>query len=153
MIAFIPIFIGAMMLMVPLGCSDPTIPKVNDRALPKANSKLLDPNGNFMLYVSNQSFEINPVDVRVTIDGELVVSDDFRVGTQHTFVPFTLSLSEERHQVHIWSEKGDAELSKEFELKDHDVGVITFWYYPKSHYTPTPPKFDFHTQKGPFAIH
>ncbi len=120
--------------------------------LPVANSELLDSNGCFTLFVSNQSFKIDPVDVRVEIDGELVVSAYFWVGSQHTFVPFTLSLSKGAHRIHIWSTKGDAELSTEFELEDHDVGVITYWYYPKSHYEPTPRHFNFGTQKGPLLI-
>jgi len=131
-------------LIVLAGCGDPE--------LPSANNKLLDPNGGFTLYVSNQSFAIDPIDVRVEIDGELVVSDSFHVGTQHTFVPFKLSLSQGKHTIRIWSVKGKAHLSAEMELTDHDVGVVTYWYYPKSHYSPTPRKFDFRTQKGPLMI-
>jgi hypothetical protein len=123
-----------------------------DPALPAANSRLLDANGAFTLFVSNQSCAIDPVDVRVEIDGELVVSDYFHVGTQHHFVPCRLSLPQGKHRVRIWSAKGDADLSTEFELKDHDVGVVTYWYYPESHYNPTPRKFDFSTQKGPLMI-
>jgi hypothetical protein len=122
------------------GCSDPE--------LPKAKSKLLDPKGGFTLYISNQSYAIDPVDVRVQIDGALVVSDYFEVGTQHSFRSFQLSLSKGKHKIRIWSVKGDAELSREFELKDQDIGVVTYWYYPKS----TPKKFDFNIQKRPLRI-
>lgn len=134
----------ATVLLTLGGCGDPE--------LPKPSSKLLDPNGAFTLFVSNQSFAINPVDVRVEIDGELVISDYFPVGTQHTFIPFKLSLAEGKHRIRVWSEKGDAEKVAEFEVKDHDVGVVTYWYYPKSHYNATPRKFEFSTQKGPLLI-
>jgi hypothetical protein len=124
----------------------------SDPKLPVANSKLLNPPGGFTLFVTNQSFAISPVDVRVEIDGELVVSDYFDVGSQHTFKPFHLSLSKGKHRIRIWSEKGGAELSKEFELKDQDIGVIEYWYYPESHYSPTPRHFSFRTLKGPLQI-
>jgi hypothetical protein len=136
--------IPAVVLLTLTGCGDPE--------LSTASSSLPDSNGNFTLFVSNQSFEIDPVDVWVEIDGELVVSADFAVGTQHSFVPFELSLSEGKHQIRIWSKKGDAELSTEFELKDHDVGVITYWYSPRRHYEPVPKHFKFRTQKGPLLI-
>ena len=113
---------------------------------------MLDPNGGFTLYVSNQIYAIDHVDVRVEIDGELVVSDYFDVGTQHTFVSFKLSLAKGRHTIRIWPEKGDADLPTEFELKDHDVGVTTYSYNPKSDDGSNAQRFDFSTQKGPLKI-
>ncbi|MHC4712506.1 MAG: hypothetical protein ACYTAN_04440 [Planctomycetota bacterium] len=112
----------------------------------------MDASGGFTLWISNQSFAIDPVDVRVEIDGELVVSDYFHVGTQHTYVPFTLALPKGKHRIRTWSVEGNAEFSMEFEIEDHDVGVVTYWYYDESHYSPTPRKFNFHTQKGPLLI-
>jgi len=141
-------------LLVLTGCADPAprIASSGDPELLEPSSRLLDADGGFTLFVSNQSFAIDPVDVRVEIDGELVVSDYFHVGDQHHFVPSRLSLLQGKHRIRIWSAKGEAELSTEFELKDHDVGVVTYWYYPESHYNPTPRKFDFSTQKGPLMI-
>lgn len=136
--------VAAVALLLFSGCGGPE--------LPAASSELLNPNGGFTLFVTNQSFAIDPVDVRVEIDGELVVSDYFSVGTQHTVVPFKLSLSKGKHRIRIWSTKGDAQLTTDFELEDHDVGVVTYWYYPKSHYSPTPRQFDFGTLKGPLMI-
>ena len=131
-------------LLVLTGCADPE--------LPKASSRLLDTNGGFTLYVSNHSSAIDPVDVRVEIDGELVVSDYVHYGTGHTVVPFGLSLTRGKHRIRIWSAKGDAELSREFELIDHDVGVVNYNYYPESQDNPVPRKFEFGTQKGPLWI-
>jgi hypothetical protein len=88
----------------------------------------------------------------VEIDGELVVSDYFHVGNQHLYVPFRLSLPQGKHQIRIWSTKGEAELSTEFELKDHDVGVVHYWYYPESQDNPIPQKFEFNIQEGPLMI-
>ena len=40
--------------------------------------------GNFVLYVSNQSFELPEVDIRVEIDGRPAVDDEFRSKTSTT---------------------------------------------------------------------
>lgn len=133
-----------LLIVILFGCKE--------KPLAKPSSKMLYPNGTFTLYVSNQSFAISPVDVTVEIDDELVISDYFAVGTQHSFTPFRLSLSKGRHKIKISSQKGKAELSTEFELSDQDVGEIDFWYYPKSYYDPTPRHFDFKLQKGPLLI-
>lgn len=143
-----------VLVLLSAGCSDPPPPQpAGDLPqLPQATSSLLDPKGAFTLFVSNQSFAVDPVDIRVEIDGGLVVSDYFRVGTQHAFVPFQMKLTRGRHEIRIWSEKGKAELTQQFELKDHDIGVVEFWYHPDSHYDPTPRSFGFSTRKGPLLI-
>jgi hypothetical protein len=120
--------------------------------LPVPESRLLDPKGDFTLVVTNQSFAIDPVDVRVEIDGELVVSDYFRVGSQHTFVPFQLALGKGTHKIRVWSERGATDLVQNFDLTTEDIGVIEFWYYPKSHHPPTPQMFRFSVQKGPLRV-
>jgi hypothetical protein len=127
-------------------------PGLPNPELPSATSTLLDPDGNFTLWVSNQSYAINPVDICVEINGELVISSYFDVGTQHTFVPFKLRLNNGKHTIRIWSTKGAAELSMEFDLNNGRVGVITYWYYPETHYDPTPRKFDFKIQNAPLMI-
>ena len=120
--------------------------------LPEVDSELLDPNGGFTLYVSNQSFAISPVDILVEIDGELVVSGYFKVGDQHDYKGFTLALLPGEHNIRIWSKKGETEFSKEFVLKGEYVGIITYWYYPKSKSNPLPRHFKFKVQSGPLMI-
>jgi hypothetical protein len=39
--------------------------------------------GNFVLYVSDQSFALGQVDITVRIDGRVAVSDEFAVGNEH----------------------------------------------------------------------
>ena len=120
--------------------------------LPPADSKLLDPNGKFTLYVSNQSFAISPVDIRVAIDGEVVVRQYFDVGNQHTWKAFKLSLSLGPHELKVSSVKGTAELTTQFDVKGEHWAVIDYWYYPKSHYDPTPKHFSFDIQDKPIEF-
>ena len=88
------------------------------------------PEGNFVLYVSNQSFEIDPVDIRVTIDGKLAVDEDFEVEDQHNWVEYTFRLREGRHVLHAESRAGAAELTRSFELTRKTWAVLNYWYYP-----------------------
>jgi Rap1a immunity proteins len=120
------------------------------------SSKMLDPDGAFTLYVNSQSHKIDPVDVQVEIDGELVISDDFShdecgIGG-HCFRPFKLSLPKGRHRIHVWSKKGATEMMRKFDIQDHDVGVVIYWYHPAHHGQATYRKFEFTTQKGPLQI-
>ena len=43
---------------------------------------------NLTLYISNQSFAIDPVDIKVNIDGKPAVRGDFEVGSQHSWHEF-----------------------------------------------------------------
>jgi hypothetical protein len=135
-------FVAVLALLLLAGCG-------GEEKLPKADSDLLDPNGNFTLYVTNQSYAIDRVDIRVEIDDALVVSEYFNVGTQHTFEPFKLTLSQGMHKIHVWSELGDVELTDDFDTTDHDVGVAMFWHNPKAEVSPNR-RIDFNTQVGPF---
>jgi hypothetical protein len=115
------------------------------------DSKLLDPNGRFTLYVSNQSFAISPVDIQVEIDGEVVVREHFDVGNQHSWKAFTLNLSAGKHRLKVSSAKGEAELSEGFEVKGEHWALISYWYYPKltRGAEPTPKQFTFTIQDEP----
>jgi hypothetical protein len=53
--------------------------------------------GNFTLYVSNQSFAIDPVDINVYFDDTLVVVRDFEVGSQHNWHEFEVVLTPGAH--------------------------------------------------------
>ena len=111
--------------------------------------KFLDPEGDFTLHVSNQSFAITPVDIRIQIDGQTVVNGDFDVENQHNWKTFKLALAPGKHVLFVSSTKGEAELVKEFQVEGEQWAVIDFWYYPESHYSPTPRKFSFHLQNTP----
>jgi hypothetical protein len=54
--------------------------------------------GNLILYVSNQSFAISPVDIIIHIEGKKIVDRDFDVGNQHNWIsqPFKLVKGENK---------------------------------------------------------
>jgi archaellum component FlaG (FlaF/FlaG flagellin family) len=105
------------------GCSTPS-------AVP-SKSVAKDPNGNLHLYVSNQSFAISPVDIKVLIDGELVVDGLFEVGSQHSWQTFVLRLSSGRHKIVVESSKGQAKLEQVFEVGDKAWAALTYWFDSK----------------------
>jgi hypothetical protein len=93
----------------------------------------------FTLLVSNQSFELDQVDIRVEIDDQLAVTGDFLVEGQHTWLPFELDLSPGTHLVRATSADASATLDQTFTMEDRAWGVLTFWYSAGSE--PTPPSF------------
>jgi hypothetical protein len=91
-----------------------------------------DENGNFILFVSSQSFAIDPVDIKIHIDGKSAVNQDFYVGEQHNWQEFRFSLPKGNHSIHAESVKGEAELEEEFEIKDKHWAAVDYRYYPEN---------------------
>jgi hypothetical protein len=83
----------------------------------------------FTLYVSNQSFDLSQVDIRVSIDNQLAVTGDFLVEGQHTWVPFELDLAPGSHSLSVTSSDTNAAITEEFVMDDRKWGVLMFWYY------------------------
>lgn len=110
-----------------------------------------DPNGNFHLYISNQSFAVSLVDIKVFIDGKLVVNGSFEVGSQHNYQLFVLKLSSGRHKIVAESSKGHARLEQIFDVNDRPWATLTYWFYPKAEggAKPCPPQFKFDLSKEP----
>ena len=106
--------------------------------------------GNFILYVSDQSFNISPVDISIFIDGKLAISEDFDVAgsrvPQHNWKQFQFNLEQGNHTIKAVSERGDAILEESFEVKQKNWAVIDYWYYPtvEGGAGPTPKHFTFH---------
>ena len=133
-----------------LACSQtPSSPRADGVQTAPEDGKLLDPQGNFTLHVSNQSFAITPVDIKVEIDGHVVVSKKFKVGNQHNWKTFKLALKPGMHHLYVSSIKGQAELSRNIQVTGEHWAVIDYWYYPDTHYNPTPKKFSFDIHDEP----
>jgi hypothetical protein len=106
------------------------------------------------LLVSNQSFELDPVDITIRLDDQLAVTGDFRVEGQHTWLPFDFDLGEGLHRIDVTTADAEAELHETFTLPGRGWAVVMFWYYPPgSSSEPTPPQFTFSVHDEPPAFH
>ncbi len=86
--------------------------------------------GEVRLWVSNQSFDDDPVSVTIRVDGEVVVDDSFAVGGQHNWVSFDIAgLSSGPHELVAESDSG-ARTDGSFTLPDGESRwlVADYWY-------------------------
>ena len=119
-----------------------------------SSSKILDPQGNFVLFITNQSFAISPVDITVVVDGEKVLTFEFHCRGQHKWYPFGLDLAPGKHTIELRSKRGGAKLEKEFEVTNQKYGVVCYWFYPEAiggaPATPRELKFDVYDSRPGF---
>ena len=91
---------------------------------------------NVTLLISNQSFDVNPVDVKVSVDGQAVVKDVFDVqGTQppqHNWQQYHLRLEDGSHSLVVESKKGKAQKHFTFEVSDQHTITIAYWHDSRS---------------------
>lgn len=85
--------------------------------------------GNFTLTVSNQSFDIDPVDILVKIDGITVIDDEFQVKQQHNYQEFEFALKPGTHTLYAESIKGKYQLKEEFTIEKELWASLDFQYY------------------------
>jgi hypothetical protein len=118
-----------------------TVSRVETNTLPQ------DKNGNFVLRVSNQSFAIDPVDIKIYIDGKLAIDQEFDVGTgvrrQHNWLMFQFQLPEGIHKFRAESIRGQASVEEQFEVKGKRWAVLDYWFYPDTHDEPVAKHFSF----------
>ncbi|MBA2336971.1 MAG: hypothetical protein H0V96_04305 [Acidimicrobiia bacterium] len=100
---------------------------------------------NLTLYVSNQSFEHDPVGITVAIDGEVVVRDQFFVEGQHNWITFELSVPPGRHELTMATDTGASHTAElEIPTDAHRWAVADYWFYGD-----TPSSFTFHIDDEP----
>jgi hypothetical protein len=85
---------------------------------------------NLTLYISNQSSAIDPVDIQVEIDGQLVANDQFRFADGHNWQRFVLPLRPGRHSINAKTVKGDSIFRSEFSVFWNRWAVLDYWYCP-----------------------
>ena len=85
--------------------------------------------GNFVLYVSNQRFEIDPVDIKVYIDGNVAVNQDFLNKGGHNWVRFEFQLGDGPHTLRAVSRRGQADMTSDFLLPSTPYAVVDFSGY------------------------
>lgn len=103
---------------------------------------------NLTLYVSNQSFDIDPVDIQIEIDGKLAVSGDFLVEGQHSWHQFPFALPPGEHQLRLSSSQGP-ERTASITIDDPRYAVINFWFYSENHYEPYGPEISLDVYEEP----
>jgi hypothetical protein len=105
--------------------------------------------GNFVLYVSNQRFDVDPVDIKVYIDGNVAVNQDFLNKGGHNWIRFEFRLGDGPHTLRAVSKRGQADLAGSFLLPDTPYAVVDFWGHDGL------PGFtmDFSSQQPLFAYH
>ncbi|MHC4474511.1 MAG: serpin family protein [Planctomycetota bacterium] len=112
-----------------------------------------DKNGNLILYVANQSFAIDPVDIKVYIDDKLAIDREFDVGTgkrrQHNWQKFQFQLSEGAHRLRVESKKGQASFEEQFEVRDKHWAVLDYWFGGREDSPPAQKKFTFQVSDEP----
>lgn len=111
-----------------------------------------DPDGNLVLYVSNQSFDLDPVDIAIELDGARVVGQSFEVESQHNWERFVLRVAPGDHTLRAHSVKGDATLTKRFTVEDKHWAVVDFWYSDGKSGTPTDSMFTFSISDRPVGF-
>lgn len=139
----------AGLLIALVGCSAP--PPAGSADGPSSDPAPA-PEGNFVLYVSNQSFDIESVDIVVEIDGVRVVDDVFAVESQHNWKQYVIDLAPGTHTLTARSAEGDATFEQSFEVTGDHWAVIDYWYVTEERGTPTPRQFVFHIQDEPIGF-
>ena len=89
-------------------------------------------NGNFILFVSNQSSNLDPVDIKISIDDKLAVNQEFLSKGGHNWIKFQFQLNNGNHKLFTSSTKGNIVKDTLFTLPTTPYGVVDFWYYPES---------------------
>lgn len=103
----------------------------------------------FTLYVSNQSFEDPRVGITISIDGVVVVDQDFDVEGQHNWVSFEPDIAPGDHTLHAVSSTG-AQLTTTFMTPDGEPrwAVVDYWFHPDD----DPRKFTFQISDKPIGF-
>jgi hypothetical protein len=80
-----------------------------------------------VLYVSNQTYEIDPVDILVTVDRRIVAQGKFQVGDGHNWRKFAFSVPDGRHQIIASSQRGKAMLDVICNVRANEWLVLNYW--------------------------
>ncbi|NVN92083.1 MAG: hypothetical protein HXX11_15985 [Desulfuromonadales bacterium] len=108
-------------------------------AITEIKNPMINPSGNFTLYVSNQSYENKNVDILVKLDGAPVLHEYFRVGNQHKWKEFKLQIPNGTHKLEAVSQKGRAMLEQLFEVNGKRWAVLDYCYGKgEGHKCPSP---------------
>ena len=105
--------------------------------------------GNFTLYVSNQSFDRGKVDITVWINGFVAVDADFEVGNQHNWSEFRFNLADGPHTIRAATAAGETVFEETFQVEGKRWAVVDYWCCDS---TQDEPKFSFNVSREPIAF-
>lgn len=137
-----------LVLTLAAGCSSDTPPPVAQTPKQEVDNRIDGKEGNFILYVSNQSFERPTVDIAVWVDDVKAAGRAFKVEGQHTWIPFNLELEPGDHELRAVSQAGRTQLIKAFATGGRNWAVLNYWCCGE----PDDPKFTFQTSDQPLAF-
>ena len=124
-----------------------------DMEAPRAASET---EGNVILMVSNQCFDINPVDIKITIDDRVVVHEKFDVQggglAQHNWQRFSLTLPPGEHDLLAKSQPGKAHLETSFTVDQKLTITLAFWCDARPGRSSRGPYFTCDTSASPVGM-
>ena len=103
------------------------------------------------LYVANQSFVVNPVDIKITIDGKKVAAGTFLAGEGRSWRRYVVRLAAGRHVLRALTRKGGAALKREFDVTGPRWAAVAYRNVSPSRGGRTIPYFAFAIRDRPFG--
>jgi hypothetical protein len=88
------------------------------------------------LYVSNQTNTINPVAVRITLDGEVMVDQEFEFLDGHNWILLELQVAAGEHELRVFQPETGAEMVETFEVDGERWAVVDFFAGPEESEAP-----------------
>lgn len=107
-----------------------------------------------VLYVSNQSTEVDPVGIKIQFDGVTIADKEFVYGNGNVYEKFEHSLSRGSHKFYAESTSGGAQLHQEFTISGKSWGVVEYRREPgrTADGAPTPGSFSFRVENKPISF-
>ena len=105
----------------------------------------------FTLYVANQSFEVNPIDIKVTVDGATVAAGTFYAGEGSNWRRYVVRLAAGRHVLRALTRKGAAALKREFNVTGPRWAAVAYRNVSPSRGGRTIRHFAFEIRDRPFG--
>lgn len=103
------------------------------------------------LYVANQSFVVNPVDIKITIDGKVVAAGTFLAGYGRSWRRYDVRLTPGRHILRAMTRKGSAALKREFDVTGPRWAAVAYRNVSPSRGGRTVRHFAFAIRDRPFG--
>lgn len=130
--------------MILYGCIRSTVPEFSQ--------EIDQPEANFILYVSNQSFDKPKIDISIIIDGKPLVTDTFRVKNQHYWKIYSLNLHTGKHLLKAKADNGAYEIERDFKITVKHWAVLSFWFKNEKDENTRPSGFSFEISDKPYGF-